>query len=120
VNHDMHDGGYVWLEEEDRVNEAIVLVGDIPCPMSGPTQNERHHEKSTGTQVVQKCLPHRDEPEGKRAQIMFDAGNSQPGVFKGAKGGSVNSANFTTTYPGGRSLRPARSGEHARQKPAEA
>jgi hypothetical protein len=74
VNHDMHDGGYVWLEEEDRVNEAIVLVGDIPCLMSGPTQNERHHEKSTGTQVVQKCLPHRDEPEGKRAQIMFDAG----------------------------------------------
>jgi hypothetical protein len=36
VNRAMRDIGGTQIEEEDRVSEAIILVGAIPCPMMGP------------------------------------------------------------------------------------
>jgi hypothetical protein len=37
VNRDMQDAEYVLDEENDRVSEAIILVGTILCPMLGLT-----------------------------------------------------------------------------------
>jgi hypothetical protein len=54
-------------EREDWVSEAIILVGDIPCPIA------RHTGDPAGLKV-QERLDQQDEPEGTRVKLKSRIG----------------------------------------------
>jgi hypothetical protein len=73
--HHMHEGGHEQIDEDDRVSEAIILVGDIPCPMVGPARSKRPHEEGTSRQMAQSNSPGHDEHKGKKVWLMSNAGH---------------------------------------------
>jgi hypothetical protein len=63
----MGEAGSMQPEKEGRVSEAIILVGDIPCPMTRPIRDPAK------ARIEERSAQHK-EPEGRRVRLMPHAG----------------------------------------------
>jgi hypothetical protein len=84
-NSNMHDATNIEIGGEDRVSEAIILVGAIPCPVMNLACDKEIFREGTTGQITQSRSPCQKEPGEKRALLMIHGGREVvgPGYSRG-------------------------------------
>jgi hypothetical protein len=84
-NSNMHDATNIEIGGEDRVSEAIILVGAIPCPVMNLACDKEIFREGTTGQITQSRSPCQKEPGEKRALLMIHRGREVvgPGYSRG-------------------------------------